>query len=95
MAKTLEKVQPDQWDVPFTISKYQLLTGQRDAAYAQIRKAVQLGGNTALQQIAREQLFQQVMQDPAFQAALRNQDPTPVGTSNPGLFNTTPSKSKK
>ena len=93
MAKILEKAQPDQWDVPYTIAKYQLITGKRDAAYANIRKAVQLGGNAALQQISREQLFAQVAQDPAFQAALRNQDPSQG--SVPGLFNTTPSGIKK
>lgn len=93
MAKILEKAQPDQWDVPYTIAKYKLLTGQRDAAYANIRKAVQLGGNAAIQQIAREQLFAQVAQDPAFQAALRNQDPSQVAA--PGLFNATPSGIKK
>jgi hypothetical protein len=97
MAKVLEKAQSDQWDVPYTIAKYELITGQRDAAYANIRKSVQLGGNAALQQIAREQLFAQVAQDPAFQAALRNQDPASVGTQGtiPGLFKASPSGSKK
>ncbi len=73
VAKSLEKAQPNEWDVPFTIAKYQLLTGKREASYTNIRRAVQLGGNTALQQIAREQLFQQVAADPAFQQALRGQ----------------------
>lgn len=97
MAKILEKAQPDQWDVPYTIAKYLLLTGQRDAAYAQIRKAVQLGGNTALQQIGQEQLFQQVMQDPAFQAALRNQDPPSAVTpaAIPGLLKKSPPGGRK
>jgi len=97
MAKLLEKAQPDQWDVPYTIAKYDLLTGQREAAYANIRKSVQLGGNAALQQIAREQLFAQVAQDPAFQAALRNQDPASSGTqvTIPGLFKPASSGIKK
>lgn len=97
MAKLLEKAQPDQWDVPYTIAKYDLLTGQREAAYANIRKAVQLGGNTALQQIAREQLFAQVAQDPAFQAALRNQDPASSGNqvTIPGLLKPASSGKKK
>jgi tetratricopeptide (TPR) repeat protein len=73
VALALEKAQPDQWDVPFTIAKYQLLTGQKDAAYGNLRHAVQLGGNTALQQIAAEQLFRQVAADPAFQQALRGE----------------------
>ena len=73
VTKALEKAQPDQWDVPFTIAKYELVTGDRAKAYDHIRKSVQLGGNAALQQIAREQLFQQVAGDPAFQAALRNE----------------------
>lgn len=71
IAKTLEKAQPDQWDVPFTIAKYELITGHREAAFTNIQRAVQLGGNTALQQIAREQIFQQVAQDPGFQQALK------------------------
>jgi tetratricopeptide (TPR) repeat protein len=71
VAKTLEKAQPDQWDVPFTIAKYELITGHREAAFTNIQRAVQLGGNTALQQIAREQIFQQVAQDPGFQQAVQ------------------------
>jgi hypothetical protein len=56
-----------------------------------LRRAVELGGNTALQQIAREQLFQQVAADPGFQQAVRfdpnlKQAPQPENqksTSNP------------
>ena len=75
MARKLEKIQPDQWDVPFTIAKYELITGQRSQAYTDLHRAVQLGGNTALNQIAREQLFAQLANDPAFQAALRPDQP--------------------
>jgi tetratricopeptide (TPR) repeat protein len=71
VAKVLEKAQPDQWDIPFTIAKYDLITGQREGAFTNLHRAVQLGGNTALQQISREQIFQQVAQDPAFQQALK------------------------
>jgi predicted Zn-dependent protease len=71
MAKQLEKAQPDQWDVPFTIAKYQLITGQRPEAYSNVHRAVMLGGNTAIQAIAHEQIFQQVGGDPAFQQALQ------------------------
>ncbi len=85
VALVLQKAQPDQWDVPFTISKYQLITGQRPAAYASLQRAVTLGGNTALQQVGREQLFQQVASDPAFQSALHpSQDiPQTVATPTP------------
>jgi len=83
VAKTLEKTQPDQWDVPYTISKYELLTGHRDDCYANLARAVRLGGNTALQQIAREQLFQQVAQDPGFQQALKGESPSTNPASNP------------
>jgi tetratricopeptide (TPR) repeat protein len=71
VAKTLQKAQPGEWDVPFTIAKYQLLLGQREASFMSLRRTVELGGNTALQQIAREQLFQQVAADPDFQQAVR------------------------
>lgn len=95
VARKLEKAQPDQWDVPYTIAKYELITGQREAAYANIRKSVQLGGNSALQQIAREQLFQQVAGDPAFQQALRNQDPVPASNALPGVLNSIPGAGTK
>ena len=36
-----------------------------------LHQAVMLGGNAALQQISREQLFQQLAGDPAFQKALQ------------------------
>ena len=87
VALALEKAQPQQWDVPFTIAKYQLITGQRPAAYASLHKAVQLGGNTTLQQIGREQLFQQLANDPAFQQALRPDAPaetSPASSSKQG-----------
>jgi tetratricopeptide (TPR) repeat protein len=87
VALALEKAQPQQWDVPFTIAKYQLITGQRPAAYASLHKAVQLGGNTALQQIGREQLFQQLANDSAFQQALRPDAPSekpPASSSKQG-----------
>jgi tetratricopeptide (TPR) repeat protein len=73
VARTLEKAQPYQWDVPFTIAKYELLTGHREACFTNLARAVRLGGNTVLQQIAREQLFQQVAQDPGFQQALKGE----------------------
>jgi Flp pilus assembly protein TadD len=79
VAKVLEKAQPDQWDIPFTIAKYDLITGQREAAFNNLRRAVQLGGNNALQQISHEQIFQQVAQDPAFQQALQPSAPAQAG----------------
>lgn len=75
VAQALKKVQPTQWDVPFTICKYQFITGQREDAFASLHEAVMLGGNTALQQIAREPLFQQIAGDPAFQKALQPNQP--------------------
>ena len=95
VALKLEKAQPDQWDIPFTIAKYQLITGQRIVAYANLRHAIQLGGNVALQQITKEQLFQQVAQDPAFQQALRNQDPLPASNALPGILNLIPGAGAK
>jgi predicted Zn-dependent protease len=79
VAKVLEKAQPDQWDIPFTIAKYDLITGQREAAFNNLRRAVQLGGNNALQQISHEQIFQQVAQDPAFQQAIQPNAPAQAG----------------
>jgi len=75
VAKTLDRAQPDQWDVPYTIAKYELLTGNHDACFGNLARAVRLGGNAALQQIGREQLFQQVAQDPGFQQAVRGESP--------------------
>jgi tetratricopeptide (TPR) repeat protein len=83
VARTLEKAQPDQWDVPFTIAKYELLTGNRQTCFSNLARAVRLGGNVALQQIGREQLFQQVAQDPGFQQALRGEQPTAAPSANP------------
>ena len=75
IALLLQKAQPTQWDVPYTICKYQLITGQREAAYASLHQAVILGGNTALQQVSKEPLFQQVASDPGFQQALQPNQP--------------------
>jgi tetratricopeptide (TPR) repeat protein len=86
MAKALQKAQPDQWDVPFTIAKYELLTGNREGCFSNLACAVKLGGNATLQQVGREQLFQQVAQDPGFQQALKGEsgESAPAGpTANP------------
>jgi tetratricopeptide (TPR) repeat protein len=71
VAKALQKAQPDQWDVPFTIAKYELITGNRSEGYTSLHKAVLLGGSNALQQISREAIFQQISADPAFQQAIQ------------------------
>jgi Flp pilus assembly protein TadD len=75
VARALQKIQPEQWDIPFTIAKYELLSGDKTSAYTHLHQAILLGGNTALQQIAREQLFQQVAGDPNFQQALQPTKP--------------------
>ena len=86
VALILQKAQPDQWDVPFTIAKFQLITGQKEAAFDSIHQAVMLGGNIALQQIGREQFFQQVANDPGFQQALQI---NPVQLSTPDKLDMT------
>jgi len=86
MALILEKAQPDQWDVPYTIAKYQLLTGNRAACFANLKRAVQLGGNVALQQIASDQLYQQVAQDPGFQQAIKAGQNPAANTLEQGLM---------
>jgi tetratricopeptide (TPR) repeat protein len=70
ITRVLAKSQPDQWDVPYTIAKYELLSGHREECLSNIALAVKLGGNAAVQQVLREQLFQQLAKDPAFQRAL-------------------------
>jgi tetratricopeptide (TPR) repeat protein len=82
VALVLQKAQPNQWDVPYTICKYQFITGQREAGYASLHQAVLLGGNAALQQISRETMFQQLAADPAFQQAIQV-NPTQTDASAP------------
>ena len=83
VAKSLEKAQPDQWDVPFTIAKYELLAGNRQACFSNLARSVRLGGNVALQQIGREQLFQQVAQDQGFQQAVKGEQPSVNSPASP------------
>ena len=78
IAQQLEKAQPDQWDVPFTIAKYRLLAGDRVQAENNLLQSVHLGGTDALQAIAREQVFQQLLADQQLQKKLR--DSLPAGT---------------
>jgi tetratricopeptide (TPR) repeat protein len=95
VAKALQKAQPGEWDVPFTIAKYQLLLGQREPCFMSLRRAVELGGSTALQQIAREQLFQQVAADPGFQQAVRFDPNQKLGTQLENQNSTTSPSSAK
>ena len=54
------------------------MTGQKDLAYANLHQAVLLGGNSALEQIQREQIYQQVANDPDFQKALQATQPQAI-----------------
>ncbi|MFI0347874.1 MAG: protein O-mannosyl-transferase family [Chthoniobacterales bacterium] len=67
VAQRLKAVQPKQWDVPFTISKYQFFLGQENEAIASLQQAVALGGSVAQQAIMHEQIFQQLQNSPQFQ----------------------------
>jgi hypothetical protein len=60
-----------------------------------LRRAVELGGSTALQQIAREQLFQQVAADPGFQQAVRFDPNQKLGTQLENQNSTTSPSSAK
>ena len=75
VCKALEKAQPTVWDVPYTMAKFQLVTGRREAAYTSLRRAISLGGNTAIQAISQEPLWRQVSSDPGFQQALQPAGP--------------------
>jgi len=78
VCKILEKAQPNQWDVPYTLSKLQLVSGNRDAAFANLHKAAQLGGNALLQAVNQEPIWRPIGNDPAFLKAI--QVTTSVGT---------------
>lgn len=67
VAEMLAQVQHDQWDVPFTIAKYQVVLGKKEEAIHSLRQAISLGGQATVQQITREPIFQQLSTLPAFQ----------------------------
>lgn len=67
VALRLQKIQPNQWDIPYTIAKYELILGQQQKALADLRLATQLGGKNVFQAIAQEQIFQQLNTLPEFQ----------------------------
>ncbi len=60
IAQRLQKTQPNQWDIPYTMAKYNVILGQQQDALTNLRLAVQLGGKDVFQAIAREQVFQQL-----------------------------------
>ncbi|MCX6957243.1 MAG: DUF2723 domain-containing protein [Verrucomicrobiae bacterium] len=67
VAQRLQKIQPNQWDIPYTMAKYEVILGQQQNALASLRLAIQLGGKDVFQAIAREQVFQQLSALPEFQ----------------------------
>ena len=71
LADLLIKLQPEQWDIPFTKAKYLVILNKKKEAVLNLQQAVKLGGQLALQQIIHEQIFQQLTNDPAFQELLR------------------------
>ena len=71
VATKLQQVQPDQWDVPYTIAKFQLLLGQKDKAYGSLHQAINLGGSSVQAQIQKEPLWNPVKSDPAFKKAIK------------------------
>jgi tetratricopeptide (TPR) repeat protein len=73
ITEQLAKIQPDQWDVPYTKAKYQVVLGKNDEAIVTLHHAVKLGGEAALQQIVREQIFQQLTNNSSFQELIHPQ----------------------
>ncbi|HLB33763.1 MAG TPA: DUF2723 domain-containing protein [Chthoniobacterales bacterium] len=72
VAQQLFNVQPNQWDVPLTIAKYQLVLGKQDAALESLGQAIKIGGAPAIQQITHDPMFQQLCQLPAFQELIQS-----------------------
>ena len=67
VAQRLQKIQSNQWDIPYTMAKYEVILGQQQNAIANLRLATQLGGKNVFQAISREQIFQQLNTLPEFQ----------------------------
>lgn len=67
VAQRAQKVQPNQWDIPYTMAKYEIILGQQQNALGDLRLAIKLGGKDVLQAISREQIFQQLSPLPEFQ----------------------------
>lgn len=67
VTQRLQKIQPTQWDIPYTMAKYNMILGQQQNAIVNLRLASQLGGKDVFQAIVREQIFQQLNGVPEFQ----------------------------
>lgn len=76
-AEQLAKIQHDQWDVPYTIAKYQVILGQSNNALANLQQAISIGGNNTLQQLSHDPLMQPLITTPEFQHMLKNEKRTP------------------
>jgi tetratricopeptide (TPR) repeat protein len=74
VAQELQKIQPKQWDVPYTIAKYEVILGEQQNALVNLRLATQLGGKDVFQAISREQIFQQLSALPEFQDLMSASD---------------------
>ena len=72
VTQSLEQSQPNQWDVHYTLAKFQLLTGSKDEGLESLRHAVVLGGNTAQKQIETDPFWRQFASDPSFQQTLQS-----------------------
>ncbi len=61
----------DQWDVPFTKAKYQLVLGKKEEALLSLQQAMKIGGQYARGAILQEPLFQQLTTNSTFQKLLQ------------------------
>ena len=74
VAQALQKIQPHQWDIPYTMAKYELILGQQQSALLNLRLAIKLGGKDVIQAISRESIFQQLTVLPEFQDLINASD---------------------
>lgn len=71
VTESIARLHPDQWDVQYTLAKFEILTGSRDDGFASLQQAIARGGNLALQQIGQDPFWRQFSADPSFQKALQ------------------------
>ncbi len=72
LTQQLAKLQQNQWDIPFTIGKYELILGNNHEALVNLQQALKIGRNVAFQQMSRDPIIQQIMNTKEFQEMLKN-----------------------
>ena len=86
LARKWDKLEPDNPEVKFMLTKFFFITGDRSEFYSGATKAVEMGGISMRERYAHEPVFGAIRSDPEFQTLIKtNSIPEKSGQPTPDI----------